>query len=555
LKKFVQDILHILSSREKKKLWWLSVADVFISVLDIAFLIGLLLVINFYTRTPSISTAGFGYYKLLNEHPLVLILVFFPLFTLKNVLGFFISKWQYQFVYDVASRLSRDNLLQYLNGNYVDFVNVDSSVIGRKISQQPVEFSHYVLNGAQQIFCQLVLVLITLSAIVVYNPLLFPLLVLILAPPVFGILFFMKRKLDKAGELGKKTSERSIQHLQEALSGYIESNVYLKNNFFTDRYGRSQSLLNRHLSERLIIQSIPTRLIEVFVIFGLFLLILVNYLSIHNGTVQLVTIGAFMVAAYKIIPGIVKITNTVSQIKTYAYTMVGLANSERLDAKTPSDTPIESIECENIYTSHRGKTLLQSFSFNIKKGEVAGINGVSGRGKTTFINLLLGFLTPDSGKIYINGQITDSADRKSYWGRISYIKQQFYFLHASIAENIAFREGVFDKDKMNKVLSVTGLDKMISQFSGGLDTIITENGKNFSGGQRQRFILARALYHDFDLLVLDEPFNELDESAEKEMLNQLKSIAAEGKMVILITHNKEALSFCNRKFYMDEQGE
>jgi ABC-type bacteriocin/lantibiotic exporter with double-glycine peptidase domain len=94
--------------------------------------------------------------------------------------------------------------------------------------------------------------------------------------------------------------------------------------------------------------------------------------------------------------------------------------------------------------------------------------------------------------------------------------------------------------------------QMVRSFSHGVDTVITENGKNLSGGQRQRFILARALYRDYDLLILDEPFSELDRAAETEMLKQLRILANNGKIILLITHNTDAFSFCNKKIQLDD---
>ena len=555
MKKAIQDIFQILNPREKQHLWQLTVADVFISLLDIAFLIALLFVVNFYTQPRRVLPPLLSRVNLFNEHPLMLILVFFLLFTLKNIVGYYVSKWQYQFVYGVASRISRDGLLQYLSGPYTDYVHVDSSVINRRISQQPVEFCHYVLNGVQQVFSQAVLVIITCLAIIWFNPLLFPLLIIILAPPVYLISWLMKRKLNATRLQGKNAGEKSIQHIQEALSGYVESNIYQKNAFFTNRYHRYQSELNRHLSERLVIQNMPSRLIEVFAVFGLLILIWVNSLSSHSYSIRLVTIGALMVAAYKIIPGIVRITNTIGQIKNYGYTTEGLVRVGQFTLnQTLQNEPLEFMSLENIYFSFQGKKVLQGFSMEIKKGDLVGILGLSGRGKTTVINLLLGFLTPDSGSLYFNGTIADTENRKKYWGRVAYIKQQHFFLHASILENITLQEKDFDRDRIARILVQTGIDQVIKSFPEGLNTLITENGKNFSGGQRQRFIFARALYKDFDLLILDEPFNELDEKSETDMLRQLKTIAAGGKMVILITHNTEALSFCNRKIIMDAEG-
>jgi ABC-type multidrug transport system fused ATPase/permease subunit len=555
LKQILKDIFAILNHRERRKLWKLAIADVLISVLDIGFLVGLLYLINFYTQPDRHISSGFISPEIFKQHPLLPIGVFFVLFTVKNLFGFLVSKGQFNFVYGVASRISKDNLLQFLNGNYTDFVQVDSSVNNRRISQQPVEFGHYVLNGMQQVFSQVILVMITVTAMLIYNPLLFPLLMLILVPPVLLIALLMKRRLDATRMLGKTTSEKAIQHLQEALSGYVESNVYQKNDFFTGRYYRFQKQLNHYLSERLIVQSMPPRLIEVFAVFGLFILIVVNYVTAHNHSVQLVTIGALMVAAYKIIPGIVKIMNTVGQIKTYAYATKNLIVPDD-SARVPAHgvERLDALAFEKINFSFPEKKVVKNFSLEMKKGDFVGVIGLSGRGKTTFLNLLLGFLTPESGQIFFNGHATDSHARKSFWPRIAYAKQQPFFIHASIIENITLQESGYDSEKLRRILVETGIDKMIDSFHGGLETVITENGKNFSGGQRQRFVFARALYKDADLLILDEPFNELDEPSELQMLHLLKSLSDTGRMIILITHNRTALDFCNQKIRMDEEG-
>lgn len=553
LKEIYKNILSVLDRSEKQRLAVLSVLDVLISILDILFLIALLFVVHFYTNpahTKGIAGLNFPIFK---NYPLLLITIFFLLFGIKNFLGYFIFKMQYNFVYKVASRISKDNLSHYLHGTYLDYVNIDTSVINRKISQQPIEFSHYVLNGMQQLFNQAVLILISIIAMLLFDPMLFVLLLLILAVPVLFIAYFMKRKMHEAGIQGKYTSEKAIQHLQEALAGFVESNLYIKNDFFTSRYHTFQSKLNRYLSERLIIQGLPPRMIEVFAVFGLFMLVFVNHFTTNNNSIQLVTIGAFMAAAYKIIPGIVKIINTMGQVKTYAYSAEGLLNKDIVTEKNNLKTQsIDTISLDSISFSYPDKAVLNSFSFSIAKGKLSGITGISGKGKTTIINLILGFLNQESGSIYFNGQATDMECRQNYWNRISYVKQEPFLIHASIIQNITFQESGYDKEKMGRIISITGLDKMALSLPDGLETIITENGKNFSGGQRQRIIFARALYKDSDLLILDEPFNELDEPSEIHMLKHLQQIASEGKMILLITHNKTALSFCNKIISLDE---
>jgi ABC-type multidrug transport system fused ATPase/permease subunit len=553
LKKILKDIFKILGSREKEKLWKLAIADIVISFLDIIFLIALLWLIDFYTG-PGQTTlpkiiSGHSFIK----YPFLPIGLFSLLFLVKNIFGFLVSRAQYEFVYKVASRISRDGLLQYLHGSYADYIHMDSSVIHRKINQQPIEFSHYVLNGIQQVFSQAILILVTLLAIFFYKPVLLPLLVLFLAPPVLLISFYMKRRMHRSRQLGQKTSEKSIQHLQEALAGFVESNTYGKSDFFTSRYHRYQSELNRYLAERLSIQGMPPRFMEIFAVFGLFLLVVFSYMTSHNSTVPLVTIGALMIAAYKIIPGIVKITNAVGQVKTYSYSTTGLAK------QSPEPRPFENknesvslVVFEDIDFLYENKSILESFSLTLHKGELVGMTGPSGKGKSTLINLLLGFLEPSSGEIYINGTKTSAEGRMGFWNRISYVKQQHFFLHASLRENITLQDERGDSKKLEDILNITGIGAILKELPQGLNTVVTENGKNFSGGQRQRIILARALYRDFDLLILDEPFSELDEHSELEMIGLLQKLAAAGKTIFLVTHSSRALSFCNRKIILDE---
>jgi ABC-type bacteriocin/lantibiotic exporter with double-glycine peptidase domain len=169
------------------------------------------------------------------------------------------------------------------------------------------------------------------------------------------------------------------------------------------------------------------------------------------------------------------------------------------------------------------------------------------------LNLLLGFLTPDQGEIFINGVRVATPDIKKYWPSISYVRQQAFFIHDTALRNITFEEEEYNTPNLTSALAVSGANRMLEQFPEGLAKIITENGKNISGGQQQRISLARAVYKDADLILLDEPFNELDEDSSIILLNHFKDLAARGKMIIMITHDKESLSYCNKIISLDEQ--
>jgi ABC-type multidrug transport system fused ATPase/permease subunit len=554
LKKTVKNIFIILNRKEKANLGKLTVFDVIISVLDIFFLVMLLYIVHFYTEVHHAADISYFPFTIFNQFPLLLIGVFFLLFSLKNLAGFLVLRMQFRFVYGVASRLSRNNLVNYLEGSYDDYVNINSSVHTRKINQQPIEFGHYVLGGFQQILSQSLLILLTVVATLIFNPTLFLLLFVILTPPILLTGFLIKGKMSAIRKTAKPVSEKTLQSLQEALSGFIESNVYERKGFFIDRYDAYQAKFNHFLASQQVIQNIPSKLIEVFAVFGFFILILINSYTGNTNTVQLITIGAFMGAAYKIIPGIVKILNSVGQIRTYGFAAADLAEEQAAGPveKGQCKEAIASVAFAGVSFRYAGEPVLHDFSMTMARGEFIGLSGMSGKGKTTIVNLLLGFCDPCSGFISVNGTITTAGDRREFWKHISYVKQQPFMICDSILRNIVLDERVGDPGKLDEVIRKIGLEELTGIFPEGLNKMLTEDGKNISGGQRQRIAFARALYKEADLIILDEPFNELDEESELRMLEHCRRLAEQGKAVLLITHNKQSLSLCHKTVSLNE---
>lgn len=552
MKYFIQSVLSILDHKEKLRFGLNILLDLLIGLLDVVFLGLLLIIINFYSIN-QFPVTHFLQQSLFDKNSLMLIILFLCLYGIKNWLGYHIIKSQNSFFYDIASRLSRQNILDYLKDDYFKFVHIDSSVYTRKISQQPIEFSNYILTNIQQITSQSILIFFTTLGILFYHPSLFISLFILLMPPIILSGYYIKRRLADVRTNSKLTSQLTLQYLKESLSGYIESNVYEKNIFFTDRYYRYQKQLNEYIATQQTLQGLPSRLIEVFAVLGFLILIAINKYFSGNHGVGLLDIGVFMAASYKIIPGVVKILNSVGQIKTYEFTLDDLQRDEEITDDTDIPTlGINSIQFDKIGFSYRHNQVLNDFSFCLFPGDFIGITGPSGLGKTTIVNLLLGFLEQDNGSISINNVETNSSDRQLFWNRVSYCKQQPFFINDSILKNITFTEAAYDSSRLENALSFCGVDNILGQYPEGIDKLITENGKNISGGQKQRLMLARALYHHFDLLILDEPFSELDEVAEKMLLGKLKVLAQKGKMIIMITHNKSSLSFCNKLISLND---
>ena len=545
----------------------LIMLDIVINVADIGFLAILLILVRLFTDPSARRVGPFILPASLTEaNPLLPILVFFLLYGIKNAMGFSIYRAQCRFLARIATRISEQKLKGYLEGGYWGYVNVDSSVNVREISYDPTEFAQHILGGIQQIITQGTLILFTVAAIVFYNAKLFLLLFLILLPPVYAIVYFIKVRRRSARDQVRNTGERSLQHLQEALAGYVESNLYHKNETFLDRYITYQRKFNNYISDQLIVQGIPNRVIETFALLGVMVLILVNRWTGNTGGSSFISIGVFMAAAYKIIPGIVRILSIGGQINTYAFTINSLAQPDTPEEAQRDASPeapdirqtpahpmnaIRSVGFSQVSFHFEGTALYDNLSFQVKPGDFLGISGLSGKGKTTILNLLLGFLTPASGRICVNGSPADTSTRRQYWKRISYVKQQAFLVHDTFLRNILLDTGTPDESRLQWAIQAAGLAGLIDSFPERLEKVINENGKNISGGQRQRIAIARALYKDADLILLDEPFNELDETSESDLLHCFRDLTRRGKMVILITHNKKSLSFCNKTISLD----
>jgi ABC-type bacteriocin/lantibiotic exporter with double-glycine peptidase domain len=541
----IRKIMAVLTPRERGRLMLLTVMDTICSVADIAGLALLLWVIQLY--------AGRGSGGGVSLWPIGL---FFVLFGIKNWLSFLIYSAQAKFRYGVASRISRQNLLDYLEGDYHQYAHTDSAAHVLKIAQQPIEFCQFVLGGLQQSITEATLIGVTVVAVLLFNAKLFLVLLVLLLPPVVITGYLAKRRLHVARMYIKSSRDIMWQHLQESIASYVESSVYAKKEFFSGRYGDSQAILNRHLASVQAMQGAPSRLAEIFAVFGLLSLLAIGHFMGNPHSAEFVTLGAFLAAAYKIIPGVSRLLNLTGQMRTYAFTVNGLperrASPEAIkEGWEEYPESIRSISVEGVGFHYGQQTVLDGVSLEVRRGDFLGIEGHSGRGKTTLLNILLGFVEEGAGQVRINGAAAERAERKRFRSRIAYVKQQPFILHDSILVNITMQEQGYDAERLKNAVALSGLDELVRKLPGGLQAAVTENGKNISGGQRQRIAIARALYKEADLILLDEPFSELDEAAEERLLRRLVQLAAAGKMVIMITHNKQSLAWCTRTLSLD----
>lgn len=244
---------------------------------------------------------------------------------------------------------------------------------------------------------------------------------------------------------------------------------------------------------------------------------------------------------------------TLSSLLPQYYSMV--ASMERIEDfdDIPTDkTDVtklsnpESINIENVSFSYGDSKVLDDFSFTIKRGEIIALCGESGIGKSTLLHLITGVLHPQSGRIYAvtdDGEIDlDETTRCAF----AYVPQSSMLISGTIAENICFTKEV-DRDKLMKCAEIACIKDFITSLPDGFDTILGEEGGGLSGGQIQRLAIARALYCEADVLLLDEATGALDEETEQRVMSNIRNL---GITCIAVTHRTTAINLCDKAFYI-----
>lgn len=379
--------------------------------------------------------------------------------------------------------------------------------------------------------------------------------ILILFMIIFDSLF--KAKIKKYGFLINKENENIFKNINEIFYGFKEIKILKKLSFYSNRIIlSSRELANKQIKVQLISAS-PRYIYEYLI--ALFIIVFVLFYSnfFNEDLITIIPlIAVFIVALLRILPIISSINQNLTLIRAANVANNKIYDQLKLTENINQNTPplkrsnsFNSIEFKNITFGYNSINILENINFKIKAGEIIGVIGMSGSGKSTFVDILLGLLSPNSGHIYLNDKEINNIDLENnpIADLTSYLPQDNFIFDDSLIKNISLTEDLKEIDR-KKISNY--LNKLNLQFE--MDHKLGDRGSKISGGQRQRVSIARALYHNKDILIMDESTSALDEKTENEILEYLKDLKNE-ITIILISHKKETLKYCDRVYKISKK--
>lgn len=502
-----------------------------------------------------------------NQIAVSLLLLLMAVYVIKNVYLLFLVYRQNTFITQNRNNMISRVMAEFLNRPYEEYLGADIPTVFRITdSDIPQTFA-------------LMLALLSLASEVVVSCLIFLVLLIqnvqmtLFVMLVFGILTLvivkvLKPRLNRIGAKNQAIQSRIAKWRIQATYGLKDVKVLNREDFFVRNYyetGKTGANVARNYA---VLNNTPRLLIET-----IFIVSMLGYIAIYiNGggdvSEMMTTIATFGVAAIRVLPSVNRINTYITEIayatpslnfvyenlqqgmKTDAMLAERKANSQKEKLKLEDKIELNHI---SFHYPDSDKNIFTDAHMVVPKGKSVGIIGSSGAGKSTIVDILLGLLHAQEGQITCDG-VDIFKNYESWLAQIGYIPQSIYLIDESIRDNIAFGidEDKIDEKRIWEVLEEAQLKEFIEELPEGLDTTIGDRGIRLSGGQRQRIGIARALYHDPEILVFDEATSALDNETEAAVMEAVNSFHGKKTMVI-IAHRLNTIEKCDMIYKVENE--
>lgn len=488
------------------------------------------------------------------------------MYTLKNAFLLLLASEQNRFIAYNRNKLISQVLREFLNRPYEFYLDADIPTVFRLTDSDIPNVFNILMALISLVTEAVVFVLLCFVLIATDWKLVLFMIV------VFGLLSLLMLKVIKPrmASLGAKNQaiqSRIAKWRIQAIYGIKDVKVLHREAFFADNYESSGKIGASYSKKHAVMNNIPRLLIETVFMASILSYIMIYIMTGHDATTLLPMLTAFGVAAIRMLPSVNRINTYMTDISyfrpclDYVYENMNISEISRRNNQTlqPVDESKtmqlkDKIELKNIVYAYPNtdKLIFDHASMVVPYGKSVGIMGPSGAGKSTIVDILLGLLKVHEGSITCDG--VNIFDNYPAWlAQIGYIPQSIYLVDEPIRNNIAFgiADEEIDDDRIWQVLEEAQLKDFIKTLPEGLDTAIGDRGVRLSGGQRQRLGIARALYHNPEILVFDEATSALDNETEAAVMEAINSFHGKKTMVI-IAHRLNTIEKCDMIYKVDE---
>lgn len=564
MKNFIYKATYPLSLNEYKKIvliLFFTIVSAFFEILGIGLMIPLL---NIFAGNE--HDKYINYFPIISEYSKIgvlklILFIFLFLYVMKFLINRYLIVIQHKFSNEFYAKLAKRFFRHYLNKSYIFHTQNNSSLLIRNINHETNMFSFGIIFPLIVIISEFIIFLSISTILLIYD----------LQASLFTIFFFalvgfviFKATNKKLINLGRKRQYHTAEFLKQLQQGFISFREILIN-------GLQKTLLNKfsfHIFEnadanrkRETITQMPRLVLELVGVSAFVILFLLLLLIGYEISSIFILVGLFFYAVIRLLPSISKIVQSIQKIRFNipALDLVynEISNFEKENRIKIKNNQIKykkesyffkSMTFQNvsfIYPNTEHK-ILKDINLKINKGDKVGIMGKTGSGKSTFINLFCGLLESDTGKIFID-QKSINEIINDWQNQIGYVPQTVSIFDETILYNITLADNKdeIDIEKVNNILKLLNLEETINNLPNKIEEFAGEYGSKLSGGQCQRLGIARALYRDPNIIILDEATSGLDENTENLILEKLFKNKP-NLTIITISHRKNSLKHCNK---------
>jgi len=554
------DFLDLDEKIEFYKLIFFSIIITLLELLGIGLIIPIITIlfnesIDQYISTTLINILFFGANN--NKEIMSLVLLYFFLVILiKNLLVLYITNRQLSFVTNFQKKYSDKLFKKYIFSDFLELKKSNSSLLISNITNEVSEVANNYLMPCILLFSELILITSIFIFLIIFDTKLTLIITTIMIFVMFIYFLFLNKKLRIWGKNRQLNLQLKIKTLQEGFNSLKETKLYQKENFFLNLFKNFNQKYTTINKKYLFFSSVPKNIFEIVSVTIFIIFIILTFSATNSPQIVIQKIAVFSFVAFRILPSFNKITSSLQRIKfgNPAMKLVGEEFSKNY-LKTDDSEKNKNIKFENFinfidlgFSFDKQNYIFKNFNFRINKNEIIGLIGKSGSGKSTFLEVLMTLITPNEGKILVDDKYNIFESRNLWMSKIGYVPQSVYFTDDTIRKNIAFgiKDEDIDDNKINSSIEKSGLSEFINNLSEGINYRVGEFGGKLSGGEKQRLGIARAMYDNPSILILDEPTSSLDEESEKKVLNQIKKLK-DNVTIIIATHDDIVKNICDVK--------